>query len=330
MRRALAEAEVGDDGLEGDPTVRRLERRVAELLGKQGALFVPSGTMANQVALGALTRPGDEIVCERSAHVVQWEAGGAGANHGLQTLTLHAEDGRLDPEELERLVRPDPEHCPRTALVCVEQSFLGSGAAPGGRVLPLGWLEGLAARCAALGLAVHMDGARLWNACAASGVEPARFAASARTVSVCLSKGLGAPVGSLVAGDEDFLARARVVRKRLGGVMRQAGLLAAAGLWALEHNLERLAEDHALARRVAEVVGGRAGLEARPEEVETNVVMARHADGARGAARLCERLAEHAVLALPLGPSVRFVTHLDVGEEDVRRLERALERVPAC
>jgi threonine aldolase len=251
MRAAMAAAEVGDDVLDGDPTVRRLEQRAAELLGKDGALFVPSGTMANQVALGSWTRPGDEIVVERSAHVVCWEAGAPGALHGVQPLTLHAPDGRIDPDELRAVVRMRSTHCPRTALVCVEQSFMGSGEAAGGCVVPLDHLRAIKQRAKELELPVHMDGARLFNAAIAAGEPPIEHAACADSVSICLSKGLGAPVGSLIAGDRAFLERAKLVRKRLGGWMRQAGILAAAGLYALEHNVERLAQDHALARELA-------------------------------------------------------------------------------
>jgi threonine aldolase len=330
MRAAMAAAEVGDDVLDGDPTVRRLEQRAAELLGKEGALFVPSGTMANQVALGSWTRPGDEIVVERSAHVVCWEAGAPGALHGVQSLTLHAPDGRLDPDEVRSVVRMRSTHCPRTALVCVEQSFMGSGEAAGGCVVPLAHLRAVK-RCAEeLGLPVHMDGARLFNAAVAAREAPRDHAACADSVSICLSKGLGAPVGSLIAGDKAFLERARLVRKRLGGWMRQAGILAAAGLYALEHNVERLAADHALARDVARALAGHAGLSAEPSAVETNIVMARVARAGWSPERLARALGERGVLVLPMNATtLRFVTHLDVGPQDVRRLDEALAAILA-
>ncbi len=328
MRAAIAAAEVGDDVLEGDPTVRRLEARVAELLGKHGALFVPSGTMANQVALGAWTRPGDEIITERSAHIVTWEAGAAGFNHGVQTLTLHAEDGALDPAEVRRVVRPKSFHCARTALLCLEQSFMGSGWQAGGRVVPLPRMGELAALARELAIPVHLDGARLFNACVASGVAPRAYADCADSVSICLSKGLGAPVGSLIAGPEDFLERARLVRKRLGGMMRQSGLLAAAGLYALEHNVERLAEDHALARSIAELLRASGRFECSGAETQTNIVMARVRGTERDAAAWSAALRAEGVLALPQNPgSLRFVTHLDAGPEDLRTLQRALERI---
>jgi threonine aldolase len=328
MRAAMAEAEVGDDVLDGDPTVRRLEARVAELLGKEAALFVPSGTMGNQVALGVWTRPGDEIVIERSGHMVAWEGGAPGYLHGVQPVTLHAEDGRLDPEEIRSVVRIRSTHCPRTALVCVEQSFMGSGRAAGGLVVPEKALAAVRDVAREAGIPVHMDGARLWNAVVASGVPAARWAGYADSVSVCLSKGLGAPVGSVVAGSREFAERGISVRKRLGGWMRQAGILAAAGLFALEQNVERLAQDHILARKVARALHGKLGIVCPPEEIETNIVYARLEGSRYDAASLSAALARHGVLAMAQAPrALRFVTHLDVGDEDVARLAGAIERV---
>jgi threonine aldolase len=328
MRKAMAEAEVGDDVLDGDPTVRKLEAKVAELLGKEAAMFVPSGTMGNQVALGVWTRPGDEIVIERSGHMVAWEGGAPGFVHGVQSLTLHAEDGRLDPDEIRRVIRIQSPHCARTALVCVEQSFMGSGRAPGGRVVPEKALAGIRQVAREAGIPVHMDGARLWNAVVASGIPAKTWASYADSVSVCLSKGLGAPVGSVVAGSRDFVARAVPVRKRLGGWMRQAGILAEAGLYALEKNVERLAEDHALARAIARTLHGKHGIECPPDEIETNIVYARSDRSPHDAPFLQKHLAAHGILAMAQTPrSLRFVTHMDVGEEDVGRLAEAIERI---
>jgi threonine aldolase len=325
MRRAMADAEVGDDVLDGDPTVRRLEAYAAKWLGKSGALFVPSGTMANQIALGAWTRAGDEIIAERSAHIVTWEAGAAGALHGLQSTTLSAPTGAFDPDELRAAIRLNSIHCPRTALICVEQTFMGSGDIAGGCVVPLANLQAVHAVARDAGLPVHMDGARLANAVVASSIPADRWAACADSVSICLSKGLGAPVGSLIAGDEAFLERARLVRKRFGGWMRQAGFIAAAGLYALEHNVERLAEDHALARDVADALHGRPGLICPPEEIETNIVMVRVEHPELDADALAAKLEKHGVLAMSMhARSLRFVTHLDVGPKDVENLRRAL------
>ena len=325
MRAAMAAAEVGDDVLDGDPTVRALERRVAELLGKAGALFVPSGTMANQVALGSWTRPGDEWIVEKSAHMVCWEAGAPAALHGAQPLTIRAEDGRLPLDEVRAAIRMRSLHCPRTVLLATEQTIMGSGAGPGGRVVPLAHLEALRALADERGLAVHMDGARLFNAVVAAGIEPRRFAATADSVSVCFSKGLGAPVGSAICGGGEFLERGRLVRKRLGGWMRQAGVIAAGALHALEHHVERLAADHALARAAAEALSSFDGIECPPQEVETNIVMARITHRDLDAPALSSRLREHGVLALPqTARCLRVVTHMDVDERDVERLRAAL------
>jgi threonine aldolase len=324
MRRAMAEAEVGDDVLDGDPTVRRLEAYAARWLGKEGALYVPSGTMANQVAAGAWTRPGDEAICARDAHIVLYESGALGALHGLQTATLGTERGALDPGEVRAAIRPASIHCPRTALVCVEQTHLESG----GRVVPLERLKALHALAQKHKLPVHMDGARLANAVVASGVSAADFAACAESVSVCLSKGLGAPVGSVVAGDAAFLERAKLVRKRLGGWMRQAGVLAAAGLLALEQGVERLVEDHRLAQDLAERVHSIPGLAVSPAEIETNIVFVTVVDARFDAERLAARLAERGVRALVQGErTLRCVTHRDVGPADVERLTGALKTI---
>ncbi len=328
MRRAMAEAVVGDDVLDGDPTVRRLEEAAARWLGKPKAMFVPSGTMANQVALGVWTRPGDEIIVERSGHIVCWEGGAPGFLHGVQTLTLHAESGALDPDEVRSVIRMKSTHCPRTALVCVEQSFMGSGRASGGRVIPRANLEKIAAVARDAGIPVHMDGARLANAVVASKVPAHQWASYADSVSVCLSKGLGAPVGSLIAGDADFIERARPIRKRLGGWMRQSGILAAAGLIALDENVERLADDHALAKRLAETLHDGQQFHCPPSEVETNIVMARVLRSRPTPAELADALKERGVLVLPQNEStLRFVTHMDVGDADVESLRKALAQI---
>jgi threonine aldolase len=324
MRRAMAEAEVGDDVLDGDPTVRRLEQAAARWLGKEGALYVPSGTMANQVAAGTWTRPGEELICARDAHMVLYEAGALGALHGIQTATLATQRGAFEPAELLSAFRPASLHCPRTALVCVEQTHLESG----GRVVALESLRATRALARERGVPVHMDGARLANAVVASGVPADAYADCADSVSVCLSKGLGAPVGSILAGDGAFLERAKLVRKRLGGWMRQAGILAAAGLIALEEGPRGLAADHRLARGIAEELNGIAGLSAPPECVETNIVFVEVSDARFDAKTLSERLAARGVRLLPQGARrLRCVTHRDVGPADAERLVAALRAI---
>jgi len=326
MREAVAAAEVGDDVLDGDPTVAALQEYAADWLGKERALYVPSGTMANQVALGVWTRPGDELICEAAAHVANWEGGAAGFLHGVQTRVLVSERGALDAEAVRGALQPPSVHCPPTTLVCVEQTHMGSG----GRAVPIAALAAVRAVAQDAGLPVHMDGARLANAVVASGRPAREHAAQADSVSICLSKGLGAPVGSLVAGDAEFIEKALRVRKRLGGWMRQAGLIAAAGLHGLRHNVERLADDHALARRLAEVCDSFEGLRADPADVETNLILVHVDDPRFDAATLSAALGEHGVRVLPLGPRIlRFVTHMDVGPADVERLGAALGEILA-
>jgi threonine aldolase len=318
MRRAMAEAEVGDDGFGDDPTVNLLQERFAERTGKPAALFLPSGTMANQVALRVLAAPGTAVVAGRRQHVVTHEGGAFGANQVAQLHVVDDDDGTLDPAEVAYLAEAAAHRWPRPSVVCVENTHLASG----GRPWPLERLTELAA----VGVPVHLDGARLWHATVATGVAVAAYAAHAETVTCCLSKGLGAPVGSLLAGPVDVIARAHAERKRLGGGMRQVGILAAAGLVALER-VERLAEDHARARRLAEAVAERwpdAGLD--PKDVETNVVLFRHDDPVG----LLRHLADAGVGAVTLGPRlVRLVTHADVDDAGIDRAADALRRAPA-
>ncbi|MCZ6598399.1 MAG: GntG family PLP-dependent aldolase [Planctomycetota bacterium] len=318
MRAAMAAAVVGDDVLDGDPTVRRLEERAATWLGKQGALFVPSGTMANQIAAGAWTRPGDEVIVEESAHVLHHEGGGLAASHGLRVATLPSERGAMDSAAVQARIGAD------TTLVFVEQTHLESG----GRVVPLENLRAVHAVARERGVHVHLDGARLPNAVAASGVAASAWAACADSVSVCLSKGLGAPVGSLIAGDREFLERARAVRQRLGGGMRQSGVIAAAGLVALEQNLDRLEEDHRLAKDLAERLHALPGLSCPPAEVETNIVFVAVDHPELDAEALGQRLAERGVRIMPwTARCLRCVTHLDVGLADVEHLEAELRAI---
>ncbi|HET6921844.1 MAG TPA: GntG family PLP-dependent aldolase [Anaeromyxobacteraceae bacterium] len=313
MRQAMARAEVGDDVLGEDPTLAALQDRVAALLGKEAALFVPSGTMSNQVALGALTRPGDEVICDANAHCVAFEAGAMAALWGVQPRTIPAPRGLLAPEAVEAAIRAPAENYPRPTVLAVENTHNRGG----GAVYPLPLLRDLAELALRHRLALHMDGARLWNACAATGRSPADYAAHATTVSVCLSKGLGAPVGSVVAGPREVIADARRLRRRLGGGMRQGGVLAAAGLYALDHNLARLPEDHENARLLAERLGQLPGASLL-HPVETNLVFVAFAG--RSARDLSRAFGAAGVLASPAGSrpdAMRFVTHLDVTRDEV-------------
>lgn len=320
MRDAMARADVGDDVYGEDPTVNRLQERVAALLGKEAALFVPSGTMANQIALGVLTRPGDELVCDAGAHCVSFESGALAALWGVQARTLATPRGILDPADVEAAIRPAGDVHPRTRVVELENTHNRGG----GAVYPLATVRALGALAERRGLSLYLDGARLLNACAATGVAPAEYAAPATLASLCISKGLGAPAGSLVAGPRALVAEARRLRKRLGGGMRQAGVLAAACLWALDHHVERLADDHVNARRLADGLAALRGVRLLFPP-DTNLVFA--AFEGRDAGSFSAALARAGVLANPEGskPDVlRFVTHLDV---TAPMIEEALARI---
>jgi threonine aldolase len=325
MREAMARAEVGDDAYGEDPTVNRLQEEVAARLGKEAGLFVPSGTMANQVSLGVLARPGDEVICDAGAHCLSFESGALAALWGVQARPLAAPRGILDPADVEAAIRPAADMYPRTRVIEVENTHNRGG----GAVYPLDRIRALGAIARRRGLHLYLDGARLWNACAATGHAPAEYAADAVLVSVCLSKGLGAPAGSVICGPRDLVTEARRLRKRLGGGMRQAGVLAAAGLHALAHHVERLVEDHAsarlLAERLAEIPGASLLF-----PVETNIVFVAFAG--RSASDLVARLAAVGVLANPEGsrPDVlRLVTHLDVSRADVEEAAGRMARLLA-
>jgi threonine aldolase len=317
MREAIARAEVGDDVFGEDPTVKELERRVAALLGKESGLFVASGTMANQVALGTLARPGEEVLCHEAAHVMNFEGGAPAALWGIQLRGLPGDRGILSAADVEAAIRPEADWFPRTRVVEIENTHNGAG----GTVWPLERVREVGLVAEARGLYVYLDGARLLNACAASGVAPCDYAQPATLASICLSKGLGAPAGSILAGPADRIRDARRLRKRLGGGMRQAGILAAAGIYALDHNVARLAEDHASARRLATGLGELPGWKvAFPPE--TNLVYFRVSD--LTAAEAAERLRTRSVLCAVAGPDLlRFATHLDAPAEDV---EEAIRR----
>jgi threonine aldolase len=317
----MAEAEVGDDDYGEDPTVAALQERFAELTGKEAAIYVPSGVMANQIALRALTRPGDAVVAGRSQHVVVYEEGAASLNAGITFLTVPDERGALDVGSVELAIDAARHHQPRVTLVCLEDTHMASG----GRVWPAAAMDGVVGLAVGKGVPVHLDGARLWNAAVASGRSPAERAAGATTVMCCLSKGLGAPVGSLLAGPADLIGDAVLHRKRLGGTMRQAGVIAAAGLVALGR-VDRLAEDHRRAARLAEAVAGRwPDIGFDPDDVDTNIVTFSPPDPDG----LLAHLQESGVRALTVGPGrVRMVTHADVDEPGIDLACAAIGKAP--
>jgi threonine aldolase len=322
MRKAMAEAEVGDDVLDGDPTTRRLERRVAELLGKDDALFFPSGTMANQSGIWLHTRPGTELLLEADAHLVHYEIAGVAALSGAQILPVATPDGVLTADLVRGALRPASPHVPRVSAIAVENTH----NAAGGKVMPASVADAIGALARELDLPLHMDGARLWNAAAAQQLPPARVALPATTVMVAFTKVLGCPVGSALAFPSAARAAVWEIRKRLGGGMRQSGMLAAAALYALDHNLARVAEDHANAARLARALEGHPGV--RPLPPDTNIVMLDLVRDQDNADAVIARLAHAGVLVAQFGPRrLRAVTHLDVGAADVDRAAAVIAEV---
>jgi len=307
MREAMAHAEVGDDVYGEDPTIRALEERVAGLFGKEAAVLTPTGSMDNVLAVRSLVGPGEEVLCESAAHIARAELGAHGALSGITMRTWFHPRGQIDLPTIGTMFAPDlGPYFVQTRAISVENTHNFSG----GAVLPLEDLVALRAFADDAGVGIHVDGARIWNAHVATGTPLSEYGAIADVISVCLSKGLGAPVGSLVIGGAEAMAGVRVWRKRLGGGMRQAGILAAAGLHALDHHVERLADDHANARLLAEACG------VDPATVETNIVVVPRAD----APAFVARAREAGVLASAVGPTaVRLVTHLDVSEADARK-----------
>ncbi len=326
MRAAMAAADVGDDVFGEDPSVRALEERIAELTGKEAAIYVPSGSMSNQIGVRLHCAPGDELICEAQCHIYKYEQGGYAQLSGVAAHTVEGANGVLRLEQLAGLIHPDDPHLVRTRLVCLENTH-NRGA---GRIQPYDVVESICGWAHANGLATHLDGARLFNAVVASGIDARRWSQHFDTVSICFSKGLGAPVGSALCGSRESIVQARRIRKLFGGGMRQAGIIAAAALYALEHHVERLAEDHANAQSLAAAVHGIDGLQLVGESVDTNMVIFA-VDLALGtAAEFCQRLRDAGLLMLAIGPQqVRAVTHLDVDAADAARAGEILAQVAA-
>ncbi|MEL6380935.1 MAG: low-specificity L-threonine aldolase [Cyanobacteria bacterium J06626_18] len=319
MRQAIAQATVGDDVLGDDPTVNELEATVAALLGKEAAVYMPSGTMTNQVALRAHTEPGDEIVLESQAHIYYYESGAPAALSGVMCRLVEGNYGIFTAADLQAVLRPEDEHFPRTKLVCLENTHNRGG----GRIFPLATIQEIAAVCQTQGLKLHLDGARFWNACVATGISEAEYAAPFDTISVCFSKGLGAPVGSALVGSHELIQRARRFRKMFGGAMRQAGILAAGALYTLQHHRDRLAEDHANAQRLAVGLQQINGIAINPADVQTNLVYFQTPTVA--AADLAAKLTAKGVGVLSTGThKLRAVTNLMVSQSDI---DEALHRI---
>ncbi|RKX20705.1 MAG: low specificity L-threonine aldolase, partial [Candidatus Zixiibacteriota bacterium] len=311
MRRIIASAEVGDDVFGDDPTVKHLEQKVSEILGKESALFVPSGTMANQVALRTLCEAGDEVICERKMHIVNYEVASASALSGIMLSPYDGKRGRLSPEQVRLAVRPYNIHHPHTRLVALENTHNGAG----GTVLDLDYIASIEKVVKENSLYFYLDGARIWNAAVALEVEPKDIARPFNLVSVCFSKGLGAPVGSAVCGDRMFIDKARRVRQMMGGGMRQVGIIASAALYALKNNFERLKEDHVRAKKLACGLEAIDGVSIKADEVETNIVIFKIDVPV---ARFVQNARKMGLLLVPFGPDlVRAVTHLDISDDDV-------------
>ena len=325
MRQAIASAEVGDDTLGDDPTVKHLEARIAQLLGKEAALLFPSGIMANLTAMHLAGAPGTEVIIEGAGHIFEWEVGGAVAVAGVQLKAIPTADGILTVEHVQKAIRPNLKYQVRTSAISLENTHNGAG----GKVFPLDEMQKIYALAKSSGpLRVHLDGARLWNASAASGVPEADYAACADTVMVSLSKGLGCPIGSMLAGTSADMESARTLRRRLGGSLRQSGILAAAAIYALDHHRDRLRDDHANATLLASRASNIAGL--RVIEPETNIVMMDVTKSGMRAADVVAKMKERGVLLSEFTPTrVRAVTHLDVDAKAIETAAQALAEVLA-
>jgi threonine aldolase len=320
MRRAMAQADVGDDVFGEDPTVNRLQERAAELFGREAALFVPSGTMGNQIAIKVHTQPGDEVILEEASHIFNSEMAMMAAFSGVIPRPIPSERGWLRWEQIESAIRPNVYYYAQTRLICLENTHNFKG----GSVYPLEWAREIIEKAHERGLKVHLDGARIFNAAVATGRSVKELTEGFDSVMFCLSKGLGAPVGSMLVGSAEFIKEARRVRKMLGGGMRQVGILAAAGLYALEHHIERLAEDHENAQILAQAL--REIPEVRLDPVETNIIIFELTK--TPAEKLITELKKRNILALAIGPRrVRLVTHLDVSRADVLRAACALQEI---
>jgi threonine aldolase len=324
MREAMAQAEVGDDVYGEDPTVNRLEAMAAEMLGKEAAVFVPSGVMGNQLALRLHTRPGDEVIVDSTSHLIRYEGGSASSLSGVQLVCVPGDRGRLSPESVEAAIRPKGLHNPPTTLVCLEQTHNVGG----GSIYSLEVIHQIAEVARTHGLSLHLDGARLFNAVVSTGVAAADYARPFDTVSFCLSKGLGAPVGSMVVSDAARVQTLRRLRKVFGGGMRQVGILAAAGVYALEHHIARLAEDHVNAHYLATLLEDIPGVVVDVKAVETNMVMFQVPHSSKTTDKLLADCREAGVLLNAMGDrAFRAVTHLDVNHEDMVAAGRVFRQV---
>ncbi len=316
MRKVMAEAEVGDDVFGDDPTVNRLQERVAELTGKEAALFVPSGTMGNQISLNAHTQPGQEVIVEADAHIFYYECGAPGMLSGVQLRPLSGKHGVLTADQIAAAIRPPDVHQPQTSLICLENTHNRAG----GTIYPLEEIQRIARLARDKGIKLHLDGARLWNAAVATGISLKEWCEPFDSVSLCFSKGLGAPIGSIVVGSRRFIERAHYYRKAYGGGMRQVGIIAAGALYAVEHHFERLADDHRHARQIAEALVELPGIQLNLDTVQTNIIIFELNHPTLSPARLVDQLNDNGILIISMGGNkLRIVTHLHITDADVEK-----------
>ncbi|HDL18535.1 MAG TPA: low-specificity L-threonine aldolase [Bacteroidetes bacterium] len=314
MRAVMARAEVGDDVFGEDPTVNRLQEKVAVLFGKEAALFVASGTMGNQVCLNAYTQPGDEVICDYNSHIFNYEGGAPAVLSGVQLHPIPGKRGIIDASQIEAVIRPADHHYAHSKLIAIENTHNRGG----GAIFPLQKMQDIYKLAQKHRLKVHLDGARIWHAAIATGTPLSKYGKCVDSISVCLSKGLGAPVGSVVVGSADFIDRAHRYRKIYGGGMRQAGILAAAGIYAIDHHYQRLADDHRRAKQLADELSRLPGIEIDPAEVETNLVIFKVDVAKRSPGNWCRLMKEEDILMLPFGyDRVRMVTHLHITDHDI-------------
>ncbi len=324
MLDAMMRAEVGDDVYGEDPTVNALQDRIAEMFRKEAALFVPSGTMGNEIAIKAHTNPGDEIIVDHDSHILVYETGGPSFLSGVQMCPLAGDKGSFTPEQVLKAIRPGAYYMPRTSLVCLENTHGRSG----GSVIPLGAIKSLRATLLEKKIPLHIDGARIWNAAVASGFTVADYADQCDTLSVCFSKGLGAPIGSIVIGSSEFIEKSRRYRKIFGGGMRQAGLLAAAAMYAIDNNYQKLKEDHAKARFFADEIARSGHIKIDPESVQTNMVIFEVNHGNKTQIEVLNLLKSHNILLTPERSSmVRAVMHLNVSMEEVKTAAEVVQQL---
>ena len=324
MRQVMANAEVGDDVFGDDPTVNLLQEKVAAMLGKQAALFVPSGTMANLIAILTHTNPGDEVIMEKESHTFNYEVGGAAALAGIQINPLVGDRGILEKDQIEKAIRMPNVHIPQTKLICLENTHnRGSGA-----IYPLEKIWLISELAKEKGLKMHLDGARIFNASVASGIEVKEYAQYFDSLTFCFSKGLGAPVGSIITGTKEFIQKAHRYRKMLGGGMRQVGILAAAAIYALDNNIKRLAEDHRHARMLADELNKIAGFKVNPDHVETNIVVFDVSNSTFSVNEVVQKMQDNGVLLVPFGATlVRAVTSLAVSSEEIEKTIEIFSRL---